>query len=93
MNGTAAAVEGRARGMPEVSYTQDFHYLLQADLLPALWNAIQARSTQAGLNHFQGVSILLAGKNLKLSTRARTWAQSRDLFFQKWNRAINAAYL
>lgn len=93
LNGTAAAVEGRARGMPDASYTQDFHYLLQADLLPALWNAIQARSTEAGLTHFQGASILLTAKNLKLSTRARTWAQSRDLFFQKWNRAINAAYL
>lgn len=91
--GTAAAVEGRAHGAPDVSYAQDLHYPLHAKLLPALWDTIQACSTEAGLTQFHGTLILLTAKNLKLSTQGRTWAHARNLFFQKWNRAINPAYL
>ncbi|KAJ5117447.1 hypothetical protein N7448_011079 [Penicillium atrosanguineum] len=93
LNGTAASVEGRAHRAPDTSYTQNFHYPLQAELLPALWDEIQACTTETGLTQFQDASIVLTAKNLKLSTRGRTWIQARDLFFRRWNRAVNAAYL
>lgn len=93
LNGTAAAVEGRAHRAPDISYTQNLHYPLQAELLPALWDEIQACTTETGLTQFQDALIVLTAKNLKLSTRGRTWIQARDLFFRRWNRAINAAFL
>ena len=95
LNGTAAAVEGRARGVPDdtARYVQSFHYPLHAEQLAALWDSVQAYTIEAGLTQFQEASIVLTAKNLKLSTWGRTWAKMCDQFFWKWNCAINPQYL
>ena len=95
LNGTAVAVEGWARGVPDdtAQYVQSFHYPLHAKQLAALWDSVQAYTIEAGLTQFQEASIVLTAKNLKLSTWGRTWAEMRDWFFRKWNRAVNPQYL
>lgn len=95
LNGTAARTETRAQktAPTDVPYTQDFHIPLQADQLGALWTEIQQRILAPGLVHFRDCHIVLTSKDLKLSTQRSTWAESRDLFFGRWNRAVDPTFL
>lgn len=95
LNATAARVETRAQATStaDISYAQDFHVPLQADGLAALWADIQQRLLQPGLVHFRDCHIVLTAKDLKLSTQRATWAEARDLFFGRWNRAVDSAFL
>lgn len=95
LNATAARVETRAQATSaaDISYAQDFHVSLQADGLAALWTDIQQRLLQPGLVQFRDCHIVLTAKDLKLSTQRATWAEARDLFFGRWNRAIDSAFL
>jgi hypothetical protein len=92
-NATAVRQEGLAKTSVEAPRTQDFHFMLQPEALNALWERIQRHTEQAGLSQFQQCRILVTTKNLKLTTQRPTWAQARDVFFRRWNRAVDMTYI
>lgn len=93
LNATAARREGLARADVEIPHLQDFHFTLQSEALATLWDDIQQRIERAPHSQFQQCQILLTAKNLKLTTQRSTWAAVRDVFFSRWNRAVDATYL
>lgn len=93
LNATAARREGLTQADSNVPRAQDFHFMLQPESLAGLWDEVQRRTEQEGLSQFQQCRILLTSKNLKLATQRSTWAGTRDVFFHRWNQAVDPAYL
>ena len=92
-NANAPQVEAGVQASTQSRAPQDFHFSLQAGHLGALWEEIQHRVEQAGHVQFQDCQIIFTAKNLKLQTQQSTWAGTRELFFSRWNRAIDPTYL
>lgn len=92
-NALAPQVETDAQTHARTGRVQDFHYSLQSDGLEALWTEIQRRVNLSGHANFLDCQIILTAKNLKLQTQQPTWSATQELFFTRWNRAVNPNYL
>ena len=92
-NSTAARVESQNQMQHQQPCTQEFHYLLQSDGLSSLWQNIQTRIQDQGLQQYQDVLLLLTLKNLKLLTQCPTWSRMHSAFFYMWNKAVDGQYL
>ncbi|EER22854.1 hypothetical protein CPC735_001700, partial [Coccidioides posadasii C735 delta SOWgp] len=93
LSSTAARAEGRNQTLHEQPRVQEFHFSLQPAGLHHLWEHVQTTIQDPGLQHFQGLMLLLTAKNLKLSTQHATWSSTRDAFFRMWNQAVDGRYL
>nr|KMM66544.1 hypothetical protein CPAG_02882 [Coccidioides posadasii RMSCC 3488] len=93
LSSTAAWAEGCNQTLHEQPWVQEFHFSLQPAGLHHLWEHVQTTIQDPGLQHFQGLMLLLTAKNLKLSTQHATWSSTRDAFFRMWNQAVDGRYL
>ncbi|KAB8266546.1 hypothetical protein BDV30DRAFT_247683 [Aspergillus minisclerotigenes] len=91
-NATARGVEMRSQRVDPVAREQMLFYFLPPDALRELWETIQEKVQMPGLQHFQGVQILLQAKNLKTVTKDVTWQKMIDRFEQYWHHAIIESY-
>ncbi|KAE8334281.1 hypothetical protein BDV24DRAFT_170348 [Aspergillus arachidicola] len=82
----------RSRRVDSVAREQMLIYLLPPDALRELWETVLEQVQKPGLQHFQGVRILLQVKHLKTVTKDVTWQQLIDRFERYWHHAIQASY-
>jgi hypothetical protein len=68
-------------------------YIVPAERLDEIWQMVLWIIQEKRLVDFYGVHLFLHAKNLKLVTKAGTWAAMRTQFQQTWEQAINTHYV
>jgi hypothetical protein len=75
------------------SRQQLLSYFIPAETFQPLWTNVLEIIHRKQFTRFDDVRIFLDAKNLKLMTKAETWAGMRQRFAQLWDRTIDDQYV
>jgi hypothetical protein len=92
-NARALFTETRTVAVTAAAHHQNLQYELPATYLPAIQEAISRRVEEPGNHLFQGASIVVVGKGLKLQPwKTASWASTMDYFFQWFESRFDAQH-
>ena len=92
-NATARGVEGLSQRVDPVARVQQLASYLSPEGLSLVWKRILAAVQRPPYYHFQGVTILLQAKNLKVLTKDFTWEAMIGRFRSYWTHAIDESFI